>query len=1361
MIGLNNAVLMHPRHHMRPLQSAHGMHPRAAPPPATSGYYNPAQIATAYDWPNIKDTNNGRGVTLAILTADSSGLASVPDYRYFWNVYGLPDHTVNIIPVDGDKDATDGMGETLLDMEWGGAMSPGDILNVYVASNAGFSAFTDMYNQLVVDNDAQVMTTSWGGPESSSPTETDEEIFMQAAAQGISMFAAAGDSGSGDGTGQNNMADYPAVSAYVTAANGTELRANKNGDYISEIAWNDTGGAISRIIKRPAWQVGPGVPNSNWRMNSDMAMNAGPERPYLLRYQGAWYLASGTSAVAPQFGALFTIGVSQRGRIGQSNSALYHDVNAGHYKSDFRDVTAGSNGAYEAGPDWDHPTGWGSPRAKSLISHLGQVGPSGKLEGVVTDATNGKPIHGAMVVLEPGHYSRITDAEGHYSMVLPTGSYTVEVSEFGYRSQSSSATISDGSVTTLDIQLVSAPLSKVSGHVIDGSGHGYGLYSQIEITTPDYGKIADVWSDPVTGAYSVSLPDGFDYSFKVSAAFPGYAAQTTTIGSLSENEIRNFSLVTTVACIAPGYHFVKGFGAGFDGSFPPDGWSVKTPVANQTVIWKLNKSYGDGNYTGGSGSAAEANSDKAGLNQGPYDTRLVTPPISVTSLPANAVLKFRYQYIEGGGDAFDLGLSEDGGKNWDQVASIDNCGSLYSLPGCNATVNLSSYLPSSGDVMLRWRYHDSKPKPWNWYAQIDDVRIGKCEPIAGGLISGQVEDAVTGKPLTGATVSDELGDAVKTIENSKDSSLPVGFYIMFSPTGKRTLTAEDWHYQSSVTDVVVKNNSTISRNFELKTGRLLTSPAAISASVAIDEQGSASLTLKNIGNAPLHFKLLKNASPPPASDNENTRFLGQVPLWQFEGQPRISLRKCDGEGADCSQVPMRPFVATRAATSAPGAVVSTFDTGLSGVYGLGVDRDGDSLWVGSISASGSGGDDMDHEFLPDGTATGRLMDVSAFSPGGLMGDMAYDYNTGLLWQIGVIGNHFCLFALDPSAAVSANRKICPPINFVEYGLAYDPTTDSWYAGDFNNDMIYHFDGKGRLLGAKNVGIKVIGLTYNSATGHLFALTTVGAHDVFVLDAKDNYRVLSSFDIAGMNGSAGAGLGHDCNGNLWATDLKNEKVYEVRSGETGWCDFKNVSWMSEAPVNGTIAPGASAEIMLSFSGPDQKAGSVTKAAVLVRSDTPYQEGTLMVPVKVNWKPKSDSPPVASDGRISTLEGKPVGGQLKATDPDGDPLTYAVVNGPDHGEVVIKDASTGVFTYSPDSGYVGKDSFTYEASDGELESNEATIDVSVKARSHPSHGSKGGGGGAIGWLTLCGFMCLIIAILLFRHRNLGSTGSDRSG
>ncbi len=65
----------------------------------------------------------------------------------------------------------------------------------------------------------------------------------------------------------------------------------------------------------------------------------------------------------------------------------------------------------------------------------------------------------------------------------------------------------------------------------------------------------------------------------------------------------------------------------------------------------------------------------------------------------------------------------------------------------------------------------------------------------------------------------------------------------------------------------------------------------------------------------------------------------------------------------------------------------------------------------------------------------------------------------------------------------------------------------------------------------------------------------------------------------------------------------------------------------------------------------------------------------------------------------------------SDPDGDPLTAALVTGPGHGTLALN--ANGSFTYSPAANFTGSDSFTYRASDGSFDSNPATVTIIVTA------------------------------------------------
>lgn len=90
--------------------------------------------------------------------------------------------------------------------------------------------------------------------------------------------------------------------------------------------------------------------------------------------------------------------------------------------------------------------------------------------------------------------------------------------------------------------------------------------------------------------------------------------------------------------------------------------------------------------------------------------------------------------------------------------------------------------------------------------------------------------------------------------------------------------------------------------------------------------------------------------------------------------------------------------------------------------------------------------------------------------------------------------------------------------------------------------------------------------------------------------------------------------------------------------------------------------------------------------------------------------SNAAPVASNKSASTAEDTAKNITLAATDADGDPLTYAIVSGPSHGSL---SGTAPNMTYTPVANYNGPDSFAYKANDGSLDSNTATVTITVTA------------------------------------------------
>jgi VCBS repeat-containing protein len=103
---------------------------------------------------------------------------------------------------------------------------------------------------------------------------------------------------------------------------------------------------------------------------------------------------------------------------------------------------------------------------------------------------------------------------------------------------------------------------------------------------------------------------------------------------------------------------------------------------------------------------------------------------------------------------------------------------------------------------------------------------------------------------------------------------------------------------------------------------------------------------------------------------------------------------------------------------------------------------------------------------------------------------------------------------------------------------------------------------------------------------------------------------------------------------------------------------------------------------------------------------------------------NEPPVASSESFTATEDTPLSGSLTATDPQDDALTFSIVDQPSNGSVVLDDPTSGAFTYTPGSGFNGDDSFTFQANDGEFDSEIATATITVGAVNDAPSFSAGG-------------------------------------
>jgi Big-like domain-containing protein len=93
------------------------------------------------------------------------------------------------------------------------------------------------------------------------------------------------------------------------------------------------------------------------------------------------------------------------------------------------------------------------------------------------------------------------------------------------------------------------------------------------------------------------------------------------------------------------------------------------------------------------------------------------------------------------------------------------------------------------------------------------------------------------------------------------------------------------------------------------------------------------------------------------------------------------------------------------------------------------------------------------------------------------------------------------------------------------------------------------------------------------------------------------------------------------------------------------------------------------------------------------------------------------PVALDGSLAVNAGASASGTLDATDIDSAVLARAIVANGAKGSAIVTDTATGAFTYTANPGTSGLDTFTFKANDGALDSNIATVTVTITPATLP--------------------------------------------
>jgi subtilase family serine protease len=323
----------------------------------TGGAGSTVAITDAYDAPQLESDTN----TYSSLHGDTGFAAGQ-----------FTDHSVPEDATTGDDCGGNGWyGEQALDVEAVHGMAQSANVLYYGAASCFDDDFLVQLNQIVADNEASIVTNSWGEPtfvvvdgqvfSTIDPALVNayETVFKEGALQGIGFYFSSGDDGDDLETWGVKHPDYPTGDPWVTSVGGTSIAIGKDNTRLWETGWGTSlyaladngkswvspgafhggaGGGFSQVFGRPWYQEGVVPRNTKGRAVPDIAMDADPTTGMLVGETQNFPLASvfgpagnhygeyrigGTSLASPLMAGVQAV-AQGAGRLGFANPKIYH-----------------------------------------------------------------------------------------------------------------------------------------------------------------------------------------------------------------------------------------------------------------------------------------------------------------------------------------------------------------------------------------------------------------------------------------------------------------------------------------------------------------------------------------------------------------------------------------------------------------------------------------------------------------------------------------------------------------------------------------------------------------------------------------------------------------------------------------------------------------------------------------------------------------------------------------------------------------------------------------------------------------------------------------------------------------------------
>jgi pseudomonalisin len=340
--------------------------------------YNPQGFQKAYD---VGTTPTGSMTAIAIFTAGDVS-QTLKDLKSEEAANNLPQVPLTVVQAGIQGTDTSGVPEWDMDTQYSTGMAQTvSHLYLYNATSLTDSDLTLAFNKFVTDNVAKAASASFGEGEWAAFLDgamlADDQIFAEAAAQGQTVFASAGDTGgfspilvptNGIPIGVPDV-NYPASSPYVVAVGGTTLFTNSDGTYNNEIAWLAGGGGQSVWEAAPGWQSGVVPGTAVGKGLPDISMDADPNSGAEVYVNGQVQVYGGTSLSSPlALGVWARLESAHSNQLGFAPPLFYAKAGS----AGFHDIILGDNGPYPALPGWDYATGLGTIDVSQMNAIIGK-----------------------------------------------------------------------------------------------------------------------------------------------------------------------------------------------------------------------------------------------------------------------------------------------------------------------------------------------------------------------------------------------------------------------------------------------------------------------------------------------------------------------------------------------------------------------------------------------------------------------------------------------------------------------------------------------------------------------------------------------------------------------------------------------------------------------------------------------------------------------------------------------------------------------------------------------------------------------------------------------------------------------------